>query len=220
MTLEPRVWLAFVDPVDEEIVEKDTHPLPMAGFTAAVRPEANGGYAFLFTLLRGGAEGDIEGDGGEDGDTDIDRLDLELLLRYDIPDTSFFLLAGPRYVRQDETNKAAGMKIDLEERHWLFEVGAGADIDLTPDARHRLLAGLVAGAGRYSRDWDSDIADSDSDDSSELSLEASLGYRFMLGESASFRVGYRALLMTLESDTGDGELQVLHGLELTFAFDF
>ena len=36
----------------------------------------------------------------------------------------------------------------------------------------------------------------------------------------ALRVGYRALFMTLKSDTGDDELQVLHGLELTLAFRF
>lgn len=120
ISLTPRIWLSYIDPMAGAVVKKEAYMLPMYGATLAIRPGSTPKYNFLLTALFGGGTGDAIVPGNalnasiagipfslsselSQASTEADRLDIEFLIRRIFPDKWFSLFFGPRYAHWKET---------------------------------------------------------------------------------------------------------------------
>jgi hypothetical protein len=223
ISFEPRVWFAWVNPVDEDIINKEVYMMPMYGGTVTWSPTFMPNWSILGTILTGSGDGDIEVRIDETqykGDSDSDRLDIELLFRYNVPDVNVFLFGGGRYIKWEETDKALGEKNELDSTSWAIEAGAGAWADLSEDGRHRLFGNLILGLLFSDWDWDSTYFEDESGDETELSFDTNFGYQFNISDNVGLSARYRAFILNQENDFGQEKLQIFHGFELTFAIRF
>jgi len=193
-------------------------------------------------VLTGSGDGDGvftvggEGDGlflflNEDAHIDADRTDAELLVNYAIPETSFSVYGGLRYVAFDYDQKGTipyktgtgGFDVFRSETQtdlWIAELGLGAAVNITETGRHRFFSNITFGMAFL--DWDySDNGGyvSSGNDSSPM-LDFNAGYQYNINERIGFSARYR--LFTISYDTGynQDKLTTIHGPEIGFTVRF
>jgi hypothetical protein len=123
ISLTPRIWGSYIDPMAGAVVKKEAYMLPMFGATLAIRPGSTPNYNFLLTALFGSGEGDAIVPGSAlntsigpvpysfnselaQASTEAERLDIEFLIRRIFPGKWFSIYFGPRYASWKETTSA------------------------------------------------------------------------------------------------------------------
>ncbi len=185
----PRFWLSTIDPLTGAVAKKESYFLPMYGGTLSIRPSWTTKYQFLLTGMWGGGEGEINwptqslntvvetGFGPvpanfytspASGKAEVERFDLELLVRRLFPDKWFSLFFGPRIATWKETtagkagyNLLVGpipplnitvsqegnydIAIDLDSNLYAFELGLGTVAEMSESGRHLLFSNFIFG---------------------------------------------------------------------------
>jgi len=219
LTVTPRFWLSVVETVDFADLEKETFTVPMGGVSISAAPPVLGGFSFAFTVLAGEGEGDAfyrpEGVEGVIVDAEITRLDIELLARYQLPDTAFSLFFGPRFVRFNEEYTAFGEKIESNNDVVALEFGVGAATELGDSGRHRLFTNLMTGVAFIDTEFKDSVFDLDiSTDATEPIFDLNAGYQYVFKRFVSLSARYRVFMVFTEDDFGLASTVMFHGPEL------
>jgi hypothetical protein len=216
--LTPRIWLSYLNIVNDEEASTDQIFIPLYGFTFGVNPSAN--LNLLLTAFYGEGDGDYINIYEGIGTTEVERTDVEFLVRYNFPGKKFSLFGGGRYVDFKEDNMAGAFLAEDDITFWLAEVGLGIVADISDNGRHRLFGNFTAAAAfgdwQY-RDSNGYVA---SDDGVEPAFDFNFGYQYVIGSHLSFSVRYRGFIIFDSNDYDHTRLNTLHGPELALAIYF
>jgi len=219
-SVTPRVWLASFSLPGGESSFEDFF-LPMYGATVTVSPAAAPNFSLLLTVLTGSGDAD-----GVDAHLDVDRTDAELLVRYAIPETSFSLFGGLRYVTFDQDEKGTE---PMEGRNdvyrgegdtdiWLAELGMGMTANITENGRHRFFSNVTFGLAFSDSEWSDNAGGDSSADDTEPSLDFNAGYQANINERIAFSARYRVFVLRSSTEISDNveqdKMVVMHGPEI------
>jgi hypothetical protein len=235
-SVTPRVWFASMDLPFEDYASYETFSLPMYGATVAVRPSFTPNVSFLLTVLTGSGDGEGVFAWNESANIDADRTDAELLARYSIPNTSFSLYGGLRYVTFD--NDQAGtivydvtgtgvfdvFRAKTETDIWVAEVGLGAVANITESGRHRFFSNFTFGMSFSDWDYSDNEGFASSGDDSAPMIDFNAGYQYSINERMSLSARYRLFTILSETevidDVSQDKLVTIHGPEASFTVNF
>jgi len=227
-SVTPRVWLASFSYPYEDGSSYEDFFLPMYGATVTVSPAAAPNFSFLLTVLTGSGDGDgvFIDNGVEDANLDVDRTDAELLARYVIPETSFSLFGGLRYITFEADSKGTEpmegrndvFRSETDTDLWIAELGMGITANITESGRHRFFSNVTFGLAFSDSDWSDNKGNKSSGDDSNPSLDFNAGYQANINERIAFDARYRVFALRNNTDIADGVAQdkmiVIHGPEI------
>jgi len=228
ISIEPRTWLSFVQVNDDDDLVKEPIFVPMGGASITVFPSFAPGASVLLTGLYGKGDGDafLQNFGGVTVDAEIERIDIEGLIRYQLPDTTISVFSGIRYITFDETYEYSDPVFGQGERTAdsevvVLEFGVGGFADLDPKGRHRLFGNLTGGVSFRETKVDGDLFGEFNTDETEPSLDINVGYQFVFNDMISFNMRYRSFYLFLEeNDVGQPDMVYIHGPELGLSARF
>lgn len=218
--LTPRLWLSYMDLQDDAGTSTEAYFLPMFGLTASVTPKATPNLNFMLTGLYGDGDGEYVNQWYGDGDTEGERTDIEFLVRYNFPDKSFTIFAGPRYVTFDSKATAGVFRAKTDASIFIIEVGAGTVTPISDDGRHRLFGNFTIGVAFTDYDYKDTEGWDESDSATYPSIDFNFGYQYSIGASYSFSTRYRAFMLVEENDLDQMKHNAIHGLEVAFTTNF
>ncbi len=228
ITLAPRVWLAETQTTDSPSFFRETYFVPSFGATLSIAPPMLEGYSVQLMGLYGFGEGDgrFGATAIDDGlrlEVEFDRIDIEGLLIFQIPDLPVNLFIGSRYVlltEQLEGNDgttAVDLKIDNEIA--IVKAGIGASGSLSEDGNHRFFGNFSAGVGfaetksRFRPSPFLDIRDSSKDVTP--TIDVNVGYDYSFWKSYGLRLRYRVTLVIIDDFLDQQTALVTHGPEFS-----
>lgn len=211
------------DQFDSERIE-----IPFPGLTIGVRPQTLKNTEFLLSGFYGEDDG-VRSSAGTVS-TDVTRLDLELLARHAIPDTSLNFFYGGRAIlaQQDGTVTggtfaATGLTTQEDEISWyLAELGIGFSTALTSSGKHLAFGGITGLLGYQEREVQNRRTALGPDESGlAYGADLQVGYQHIFSEKMAAHVRYRALLLSNQhGGQGGDKLLVGHGPEVGVTFRF
>jgi hypothetical protein len=218
--LTPRVWLSFANIVNSEDSSTEMFFLPMFGATLAVTPKGAPNYNFLLTGFYGEGSGDFRTASDPPGDTDAERVDVELLVRYNFPGKNFSVFAGPRFVSFYQEDLAGSFFAETDTTVLVLELGVGTVTDMTDDGRHRLFGNFTLGAGFIDYDYEDSTGFTESGSGTYPAIDFNFGYQYSMGSASSFSIRYRGFIIFDENDFDHTRLNTFHGPEIAYTFNF
>ena len=223
INLTPRIWYSYVNLSSEDYSSTEMFALPLYGATLAVTPRSTPNWHYLLTGLYGEGDGETVSAYGN-GKRDVERLDIELLARYNFPGRNFSLFVGPRYVKFDQTLNVPSFTTDLQSKIYIFELGLGTHADLTEDGRHRLFGNFTLGLGRLEWDYSDSDGLTSSDSYFAPAIDFNTGYQYAITASTNVSLRYRLFSIVTKPEVASGyeqkKLETIHGPELTFTVAF
>jgi hypothetical protein len=228
VSVTPRTWLAFVDTIDYDVLVKKIEFVPMFGGSVAITPPMLPGFSVIFTGLYGtGGDYALFRDlslvpSPVKTDADIERRDLELLLRYQIPDSPVSVFLGPRFVDFDEEYTFGAFRLKSESEVIAIEVGLGVAGDLDDDGRHRYFGNIMTGAAFEDSTYQDNVYPTPEVDSEKTNpmLDLNLGYQYAPTSWLSMSLRYRLFVLFGEDDFGQSTPFSTHGPELGLTMRF
>ena len=225
VTLTPRLWVSAIDAGDAGFLVRETVIVPMGGLSATISPPVTPGFSLGVTLLGGAGKGDFVFDaranGGDtdfqaEGEGDVTRVDLEILARYQIPDSPISLYFGPRYIHFDEEYEAGGLEVESTENDVALQIGFGAATELAGNGNHRMFGNIMTGVVFV--DSETEISgpggSADANDTDEFPmLDLNGGYQYILNDQFSFNARYRFFIVFNENDYDFDSTFLVHGPE-------
>jgi hypothetical protein len=220
ITLTPRVWVTQVNTVDFDEVDPGAYFVPMYGASLEIAPP-DSGFSIVATGFYGEGEGDVESLALGSGDSEVTRADVELLLRYRVPNTQLILFGGPRYVFFDQELDVPGRNITEESDIIVGEIGVGTFGNLGESGRHRFFGNFMLGVAASFYEFENGFAvDEDSGTEVTGSIDVNVGYEYLVTGWASINLRYRMFLFFGEDDFGQDDMTTVHGPEFGVAFRF
>ena len=216
--LTPRLWLSSLNIVNDEETSTDQISIPMYGLTFAVNPADN--LNLLLTAFYGEGDGDYFNTFEGSGTTEVERTDIEFLVRYNFPGKKFSIFCGPRYVDFKEDSIAGSFLAEDDATIWLVEVGLGIVADMSNNGRHRLFGNFTVAAAFAEYEYRDTNGFIESGDDVYPAFDFNFGYQYVIGSYLSFSARYRGFILFDENDVGHGRLNTLHGPELALTFYF
>ena len=216
--ITPRVWLSYLNIVNDEETSTDAIFLPLAGLTASLSPTRN--LNLIVSGYYGTGDADYVNTVEGTGTTEVQRMDIEFLVRYNLPGKYISIFAGPRYVEINEENKANGFKATDDSTIWLAELGLGAAANISDSGRHRLFANFMAAAAFSDYEYEDTNGFKESGSGTYPAFDFNLGYQYIIGTHFSFNIRYRAFLIYEENDFEHMRLNTLHGPEFALTLSF
>jgi len=218
--LTPRIWLSFANTTNDEDSSTEMFFLPMYGATLTVTPKGAPNYNFLLTGLFGEGDGYFRTASEPPGVTEAERVDVELLVRYNFPGKNFSIFAGPRFVSFDKKDMAGSFFANTDTTVMLAELGIGNVINITDDGRHRFFGNFTFGVGFFDYDYDDSTGWTEYGSDTYPAIDFNFGYQYSMGLSSSFSLRYRGFLIFDENDFEQTRLNTFHGPELAFTINF
>jgi len=180
----------------------DLSVMPMAGLSFTVYPLEH--YDFTFNFLYGGASNDTP--------SEMERVDIELLIRRTFTDSPFYFSFGYRYVN---FKYESGIYKEDNNAH-LIEFGPGFSTSISDNNKHSLFANLVLGIGAF------DIVAENptfNDDGFSYGIDGNIGYQYLISRAMSISTRYR--IIALHSFGSELQSNVLaHGPDIAFTYRF
>lgn len=219
----PRLWISAATIPDEDNVSNGTVLLPLYGATLSVTP----GFAPNLSVLATAFHGSNDGDGvflptRTDGTLDMERTDIEVLLRYVFPGTGINIHAGGRFVRFITEFEADSGTFDNrdETELWLGEVGVGLVREISEDGHHRLFANLTGVLGNGDNDFKDSQGFRSSDSDLSVGADINVGYQWWVTTWANVGLRYRSFVLTTENDFDLDKFVSIHGPEASIGLVF
>lgn len=227
ISIEPRAWINVVQLSDEAFLRKEPVVVAMGGISLGITPPATPNFSILATGLYGAGNGDaqieIDGDIVDEADADIERADVEVLLRYTLSDANVSFFLGPRYVRFDEEYELGGLDFSTDSELWIVQAGLGGFADLSEGGNHRVFANLTTGISFRKSDFEGDTPSGarikGSNKETEPMLDVNLGYQFIPTDWLSLSFRYRTFMLFIDNE-GLRDTVLIHGPELGVGFRF
>jgi hypothetical protein len=216
----PRLWLSMINPVDGQGESREQFALPFFGATLLISPAATSNTNFFLTGLYGEGEGEYFLPGYANGEITNKRLDVEFLIRRNIPGKSVSLFFGARYINFEEIGAAGDFQVETVSDMIIAEFGVGIVTDLTENGRHRVFANLIPGIANVSWDYEDSEDVVESDSSMQPTLDVNFGFQFGLNDRAALSARYRGFFVQEENDYEQSRLVTIHGPELALSFGF
>lgn len=217
----PRIWFGFVDNVNESNTSDGQIYMPLYGGTITVIPSFAPNLNFLLTGLHGTADGSFLNQTPRSfGTLDMERTDIELLMRYNFPGTKVYALFGPRYVTVDTDKTSPGFKSQNHAYLLVFEAGLGMVADITDDSLNRLFGNIVFILANNSFDYEDSDGLRLSDTNVDFGFDFNMGYQYWITSYANISVRYRGFFLTQNNDFNQTEVFAIHGPEASVGFVF
>jgi hypothetical protein len=218
--LTPRIWFSFANTINDEDSSTEMFYLPMYGVTLTVTPKGAPNYNFLLTGFYGEGNGDFRTAYDPPGETEAERVDVELLVRYNFPGKNFSIFAGPRFVGFDKKDMAGSFFANTDTTVTLAEIGIGNVTNITDDGRHRFFGNFTFGVAFANYDYYDSTGWTESDSGTYPAIDFNFGYQYSIGLSSSFSLRYRGFIIFDENDYEQIRLNTFHGPELAFTINF
>lgn len=226
-SVTPRVWFAYTDLPAEDYTSVESFWIPMYGATVTVSPSSTPNFSFLLTALTGDGDGDAAVTYIADpAELEADRTDVELLVRYAIPEMNSSLYFGYRYVTFDQTLKVPSFSFsaDTDSNLHAIELGLGTTANITESGRHRIFGNFTFGLTFSDWDYkDTDGFSSSGNDTSPM-IDFNAGYQYSVSEHFSFSIRYRLFAYMQDTEFKDDVFQdklvAIHGPELGLTWTF
>ncbi len=227
LNIEPRFWASFVKTVNFDNLAKEVIFVPMGGASVTLTPPGFSNFSLLVTGLYGQGSGAAVEDGFVGAD-EIERIDVEGLIRYRLPDTNLSIFTGARYVTFNETicevsPCVRSLSIINDTQLILVEFGVSGFGNLTPSGRHRIFGNMIAGVGFRETDYvdPRDFSSAFSESQTEPSFDLNIGYQFLATDMISLSFRYRAFMyFVAQNDFGLGDILLAHGPEFGLSVRF
>lgn len=224
ISVTPRVWITHVNPTESSGFDSSAVLVPMYGGSITITPPSAPDFSIVATAFYGKGEGEAFGRDADvlDGDSEITRTDIELLLRYRIPETQLIVFGGPRYVTYDQNFEFDSFDVDTTSKIWIVEAGIGAFGDITESGRHRFFGNLTLGLAfdTFESKTDRDLSFDGKEDQTTGTVDVNLGYQYLIADWVSFNFRYRMFTIFTEDDFEQSDLTTIHGPELGLALRF
>ncbi len=216
--ITPRLWLSYLNIVNDEETSTDQIFIPLFGLTVSVNPSST--WNVLLTGYYGEGDADYINIFEGTGTTEAERIDVELLLRYNFPGKKFSIFGGGRYVDFSEDSSAGTFQAEDDSTLFLLEIGMGMVAEMSDNGRHRLFSNFTAAAAFSEYEYRDSNGYVESGDDVYPALDFNFGYQYVIGSSMSFSVRYRGFVLFDENDYYHTRLNTLHGPELGLTFYF
>lgn len=224
ISVTPRVWITQVNLTESEGFDSEAVIVPMYGGSITITPPSAPNFSILATGFYGEGKGEAFGRDADvrDGDSEVTRTDIEILLRYHIPETQLVVFGGPRYVTFDTSFEFSSFDVDLTSKIWVVEMGVGAFANITESGRHRAFGNFTLGVAfeEFESKTDNDILFEGSESQTTATIDLNLGYQYLLTDTIGFNFRYRMFTIFTEDDFAQGDLTTIHGPELGLALRF
>jgi len=240
-SITPRVWFTNVNTnlYDNGLGAsghslESTAQVPLQGATITYAPKKFPGIDFLATGLYGTATTNFV-DANEFGNTDWSRLDVELLVRKDIPDTTVKLLAGFRHIKytNDQRLTSGGIYSTTGSRLKEFylsmyfgELGLSGFNNITPNGKHRMFWNTIGGLGYSKSDRPNRKADGGTRGKEAFlwTGDINVGYAYTINKNFGANARYRSFITASHiagepSDARESFI-VVHGPELGVTYNW
>ena len=227
VSIVPRVWLTQIVTAGTQDYEAGAAFIPLYGGSIAFSPDWIRGLSVLFTGFHGEGDGDAvqpsNAPGNQRADRELTRSDVELLLRYQIPDTTLLLFFGPRYITFEQRTEFSTYYIQEKTQLLIVQVGLGGFASLSESGNHRFFGNLTAGVATEFFEYESteNGFESFKDDPAVTgSIDLNVGYEYLVSDWSSVSLRYRTFVLFGEDDFGQDDLTTVHGPEIGVAFRF
>jgi len=224
VTFTPRVWITHTNLTESEGFDAGAVLVPMYGGSITLTTPRTPNFSLLATAFYGTGEGDAFGSelATGEGDSDVERTDIEILLRYHIPDTQLIVFGGPRYIIFDREFEFDSFDVDHTSEIWAIEAGVGTFGNLTDSGRHRFFGNFTLGVAfeAYESKTNNDNIFDGKEDSTGVSIDVNLGYEYLLADWVNLNLRYRTFVIFTEDDFEQSDLTTIHGPELGVALRF
>ena len=224
VSITPRVWITQVNLTESENFDSGAVIVPMYGGSITITPPNFKNFSLLATGFYGTGKGEAFGRDPDvqEGDSKIERADIEVLLRYRIPETQLIVFGGPRYVSFDQSFEFSSFDVDQKSKIWVIEAGIGAFANLTDNGRHRFFGNLTIGAAfeAFESKSEQEGVFVGKENQTTASVDLNLGYEYLLADWVDLNVRYRMFTIFTEDDFVQDDLTTIHGPELGLAFRF
>ena len=241
-SITPRVWFTNVNTnlydSNQSVTSghslESTAQVPLQGATITYAPKKFPGIDFLVTGLYGTTTTNYN-DASEWGNTDWPRLDVEFLVRKDIPDTTLKLLAGFRHIKYttDQRETSGGVFTSTGTRLKEFylsmyfgEFGLSGFNNITSDGKHRMFWNTVGGLGYAKSDRPNRLASQGTSGKESLlwTGDINIGYAYTINKNFGANARYRSFITASHiagepSDAREGFI-VVHGPEFGLTYNF
>lgn len=227
-SITPRIWVSDVDTAYHTLTsgESTTYSAQkqtLSGLTLRYAPGSMKGSDFLFTYMVTGNESydSTYTDGGSFAyySHEVKRTDIELMYRYQFPNSFFNLQAGIRKVELDETQRGRAPTSASDITYFnaditLYEFGIGTHAALFSDSdKHFWFTNVVLGTGTIKDTYSGSSTGSESQ--STRSTDINAGYLYSINDAMSTTIRYRAF-----TTTDKNGLATMRGPELTLSYAF
>ena len=224
VSITPRVWITQVNLTESESFDSGAVIVPMYGGSITITPPGTPNFSILATGFYGTGKGEAFGRDPDvlEGDSKIERTDIELLVRYRIPETQLIVFGGPRYVTFDQSFEFSSFDVDQTSEIWVIEAGIGAFANLTDNGRHRFFGNFTVGAAFEafeSKAKQEGVFDG-KENQTTASIDLNLGYEYLLADWIDLNFRYRMFTIFTEDDFVQDDLTTIHGPELGLALRF
>jgi len=181
----------------------------------------------MATFLYGTGDGRVLDNGSGLGTTDVTRTDFELLGRYTLHGSKFYLLAGFRYIDFELESKFGSYretsKVDVKGA----ELGFGFSQEITKDGRHQAFGNLLGLLAISSLDYKDTAGGNESTSGFTPGVDVNVGYQFWITPSINVNARYRVFVYSYENEaTFAGvtstfrDIALFHGPEFGASFSF
>ena len=237
-SVTPRIWLGQFNTVEFEGERIEAFVIPLSGLTFTFSPRSLPNTNFLLTALTGDGDGDFVYFGFPGGQSEAERDDIELLIRYNFPDKLLSIYYGVRFVDFNTTSAISTCPSSLDpicgfwfplnksvtdSELWVVEIGVGGVTDITEDSSHRLFAYFTLGAGFSDFDFvqiEGPATFIESGSSTDLVYDINFGYQWHISSNISFNARYRGFIIADEDDNGHTRLNTIHGPDVGLTIRF
>lgn len=229
-TLSPRIWLAQTDTPDTPTIFRETYFVPSFGAALTITPPMLEGFSVLLVGLYGVGGGNARFNpsiinSGMLLDADVERLDLEGLLIYQLPNLPVNVFIGSRYVLLEEKlkgkNATTSVSYYVDNEIAIVKAGLGASGGLTEDGNHRLFGNISAGVGFAKTNVHFPIAPGlqfrVEINETNPTLDMNVGYDYSFWNSLGLQVRYRTSLVFFDDAIGQKATDITHGPELSLS---
>ena len=229
-TLSPRIWFALTDTPDTPNFFREIYFVPSFGAALTITPPMLEGFSVLLVGLYGVGGGNARFNpsiisSGMVLDADVERLDIEGLLIYQLPNLPLNVFIGSRYVRLEEKLKGkdatTSVSLNVDNEITIVKAGLGASGALTEDGSHRLFGNISAGVGFAKTNIRFRVAPSlqvrNEIDDTNPTVDVNVGYDYSFRNSLALQLRYRTSLVFFDDAIGQKATDITHGPELSLS---
>ena len=240
-SITPRVWFTNVNTnmYDNGLSAsghslESTAQVPLQGATITYAPKKFPGIDFLVTGLYGTTTTNFV-DANAFGNTDWSRLDLEFLVRKDIPNSTIKVLAGFRHIKYTTDQRltsggiysATGSRLkEFYLSMYFGELGLSGYNNITPNGKHRMFWNTIGGLG-YAKSArpNREVNDGWKEKVSFLwTTDINIGYSYTINKNFGANARYRSFITAShiagEPSGARAGFIVVHGPELGVTYNF
>jgi hypothetical protein len=235
ITFAPRIWLTETQTADSPAIFKDAYIVPSYGASVSIAPPMLEGVSFLLMGLYGVGDGSGRYnpsifDKGLALDVDLERIDVEGLLIYQIPDLPVYVFVGSRYVsleeKMDGSDDGRSVDFKVENEVTIVKAGIGASGSLSENGNHRIFGNGSVGLGfshnktRFRLALTNvpvDIESRTNEKTKTPTMDVNVGYDYSFLGSLGLQLRYRVSMVFIDDLLNLNTTLVTHGPEISLA---